>query len=206
MFARPFLALRCATHIAPVARPFINQFHIPRNPSTRALFIPTAPNMSPTQPEKEQAKSAGSKTEDVEGEHNEWKFRVPYKIHSNDPNFKPLYEGSCHCGRVQYQLSREAPLDAKYCHCSTCQVLHGASFLSTPTSIRLFQKHKLMKRDWQARLFNGQQFSTRKISISRMDITIWGGTKAAKRRQDISCHVKCRVRTVEVRSWMREEI
>jgi len=84
--------------------------------------------MSPTQPEKEQAKSAGSKTEDVEGEHNEWKFRVPYKIHSNDPNFKPLYEGSCHCGRVQYQLSREAPLDAKYCHCSTCQVLHGAPF------------------------------------------------------------------------------
>ncbi|KAH6665651.1 Mss4-like protein [Halenospora varia] len=85
--------------------------------------------MSPSKSEKDQAKNSDHKHDDVEGEHNEWKFRAPYKVHEkNNSNFKALYEGSCHCGRVQYQLSREKPLDAKYCHCSTCQVLHGAPF------------------------------------------------------------------------------
>ncbi|KAF4633773.1 hypothetical protein G7Y89_g4344 [Cudoniella acicularis] len=84
--------------------------------------------MAPSKTGKDQAKAGGHKHEDVEGEHNEWKFRAPYKVHENDENFKPLYEGSCHCGRVQYQLSREKPLDAKFCHCTTCQVLHGAPF------------------------------------------------------------------------------
>ncbi|EHK99570.1 hypothetical protein M7I_4583 [Glarea lozoyensis 74030] len=84
--------------------------------------------MSPTSDEKAKAHSSTQNKEDLEGEHNEWKFRVPYKVHENDKNFKALYEGSCHCGRVQYQLSREKPLDAKFCHCSTCQTLHGAPF------------------------------------------------------------------------------
>jgi len=66
--------------------------------------------------------------EDVEGKLNEWKFRVPYKVHGDDEDFKALYEGGCHCGKVKYQLSREKPLDAKYCHCTTCQTLHGAPF------------------------------------------------------------------------------
>ena len=64
---------------------------------------------------------------ELHGEHNEWKFRAPYKVHDNDPNFKARYNGSCHCGKVQYQLSREKPLDSKYCHCQTCQKLHGIS-------------------------------------------------------------------------------
>jgi hypothetical protein len=81
--------------------------------------------MSPSATEKQQAKSSGHKSDDVDGEQNEWKFRAPYKVHSNDENFKALYEASCHCGRVKYQLSREKPLDAKFCHCGTCQVLHG---------------------------------------------------------------------------------
>lgn len=62
---------------------------------------------------------------DTEGEINEWKHRAPYKVHDNDPNFHARYNGSCHCGKVKYQLSREKPLDAKYCHCTTCQKLHG---------------------------------------------------------------------------------
>lgn len=81
--------------------------------------------MAPWATEKSQAKSAGHKSEDVEGENNEWKFRAPYKVHSDEEGFNALYEGSCHCGRVKYELSREKPLAVKYCHCSTCQVLHG---------------------------------------------------------------------------------
>ncbi|PMD37603.1 hypothetical protein L207DRAFT_545837 [Hyaloscypha variabilis F] len=85
--------------------------------------------MAPSATEKSQAKSSGHKSEDVDGEHNDWKFRAPYKVHNKEgEDFNALYEASCHCGRVQYQLSREKPLSAKYCHCTTCQVLHGAPF------------------------------------------------------------------------------
>jgi len=59
---------------------------------------------------------------------DEWKKKAPYRIHESDEHFNARYEGSCHCGRVKYQLSREKPLDAKYCHCTTCQVIHGAPF------------------------------------------------------------------------------
>ncbi|KAL3423163.1 hypothetical protein PVAG01_04910 [Phlyctema vagabunda] len=62
------------------------------------------------------------------GDENEWKKRAPYLIHGNDDGFQAIYEGGCHCGRVKYQLNREKPLSAKYCHCTTCQVIHGAPF------------------------------------------------------------------------------
>ena len=58
---------------------------------------------------------------------DEWKTRAPYKIHESDKDFHVRYEGGCHCGRVRYQLSREKPLDSKFCHCTTCQKLHGES-------------------------------------------------------------------------------
>jgi hypothetical protein len=37
------------------------------------------------------------------------------------------WEGACHCGRVQYQIKRDKPLAAKFCHCRACQVIHGPS-------------------------------------------------------------------------------
>ncbi|KAI4176516.1 MAG: hypothetical protein LQ346_007879 [Caloplaca aetnensis] len=64
----------------------------------------------------------------TEGELNEWKHRAPYRVHHKNEHFNARYEGSCHCGKVTYQLSREKPLDAKYCHCTTCQKIHGAPF------------------------------------------------------------------------------
>lgn len=68
---------------------------------------------------------------ELEGELNQWKFRAPYRVHEDNDgdNFPVRYEGGCHCGRVKYQLSREKPLSAKYCHCTTCQVIHGMLFL-----------------------------------------------------------------------------
>ncbi|KAI4250265.1 MAG: hypothetical protein LQ352_005401 [Teloschistes flavicans] len=62
------------------------------------------------------------------GELNEWKHRAPYRVHDQAEHFKARYEASCHCGKVKYRLSREKPLDSKYCHCTTCQKLHGAPF------------------------------------------------------------------------------
>lgn len=60
---------------------------------------------------------------------DQWKHREPYAIHDHDKNakFDVKWEGSCHCGKVTYQLSRDKPLAAKYCHCTTCQRLHGVS-------------------------------------------------------------------------------
>jgi len=58
----------------------------------------------------------------------EWKKRAPYKIHESNEDFKALYEASCHCGKVKYQLSREKPLESKLCHCTTCQTQHAAPF------------------------------------------------------------------------------
>ena len=58
-------------------------------------------------------------------EHDEWKHKEPYRVHDSDDEFDVKWQGGCHCGRVKYQLSREVPLDAKYCHCTTCQRLHG---------------------------------------------------------------------------------
>lgn len=66
----------------------------------------------------------GQETKSVE----DWQTRPPYRIHDKNEEFKARYEASCHCGKVKYQLSREAPLDSKLCHCTTCQTQHAAPF------------------------------------------------------------------------------
>lgn len=58
---------------------------------------------------------------------DEWKHREPYRIHGDDEDFPVKWKGGCHCGKIKYQLSREKPLAAKFCHCTTCQRLHGVS-------------------------------------------------------------------------------
>jgi hypothetical protein len=74
---------------------------------------------------------AGSSDDD------DWKHKEPYSIRTKDKEFETKWRGSCHCGRVQYQLSREVPLDAKYCHCTTCQRLHGVYSSLSPACSRL---------------------------------------------------------------------
>ncbi|KAK6581779.1 hypothetical protein PZA11_005476 [Diplocarpon coronariae] len=76
---------------------------------------------------KETAKSQGHDASAVDGPHNDWKFREPYQIHTND-GFTSVHEGGCHCGKVRYQICREKPLKAKFCHCGTCRRIHGAPF------------------------------------------------------------------------------
>jgi hypothetical protein len=66
-------------------------------------------------------------------EKDQWKHREPYRVHDKAENFDVKWEGGCHCGKVTYQLSRDKPLASKYCHCSTCQRLHG---VSSHTSLR----------------------------------------------------------------------
>ncbi|KAL4904391.1 hypothetical protein BDW74DRAFT_154742 [Aspergillus multicolor] len=57
-----------------------------------------------------------------------YKDRAPYKIRS-DEEFGPVkWRASCNCGQVTYKITRQEPLNAKYCHCRGCQVTHGAPF------------------------------------------------------------------------------
>ena len=155
--------------------------------------------MSPSKESKQNAQANGNAKEDLKGEHNEWKFEAPYKVHENDPNFKALYEGSCHCGKVQYQLNREKPLSAKYCHCTTCQVLHGEysfQFLD-------FYRMKTATDADQERHSNGQPSSTRKISTSPTDTMISYGMIQARRQPDTSFHARSPARIAVLPSWMR---
>lgn len=73
-------------------------------------------------------KHEGPQPEKDESGLEEWKKRAPYRIHDKNEHFEHIYEASCHCGAVQYELSRKTPLDSKLCHCTTCQTQHAAPF------------------------------------------------------------------------------
>ncbi|KAF3761872.1 hypothetical protein M406DRAFT_265643 [Cryphonectria parasitica EP155] len=78
------------------------------------------------EPHQHQANATTHRQED------EWKHRAPYRVLDDDDDDKDVsparWHGACHCGRVKYQLHRDRPLSSKYCHCTTCQRLHGAPF------------------------------------------------------------------------------
>ncbi|KAI0377919.1 Mss4-like protein [Hypomontagnella monticulosa] len=57
-----------------------------------------------------------------------WKSRPPYQTTTSNAHFDKKWTAHCHCGRVKYWLSRNAPLASKFCHCVDCQGLHGAPF------------------------------------------------------------------------------
>ncbi|BFZ56069.1 hypothetical protein PYCC9005_003111 [Savitreella phatthalungensis] len=50
--------------------------------------------------------------------------RPPFKRPSD---FKTQYEGSCYCGTIRWDIGGD-PLDSMYCHCETCQTLHGTPY------------------------------------------------------------------------------
>lgn len=61
----------------------------------------------------------------------QWQMRPPYlnpqQREANGQPFEKKLEATCHCGKVQYWLSRDKPLASKYCHCVDCQAMHGES-------------------------------------------------------------------------------
>ncbi|KLU81107.1 hypothetical protein MAPG_00202 [Magnaporthiopsis poae ATCC 64411] len=59
---------------------------------------------------------------------DDWKTSAPYSIGGPPDGATVYWTGSCHCGRIEYSLTRDKPLQSKYCHCSDCRVLHGAPF------------------------------------------------------------------------------
>lgn len=127
MFSRPSsLLLRSATPALKQsvrATPLLSP-----KPALRPLPSPTYKLRMPSN-QAYTTKASGENPGEEPGElkTGEYKNRPPYRIHESGENFHTEWEGSCHCGKVQFQLSRKKPLAAKYCHCTTCQVLHGMS-------------------------------------------------------------------------------
>lgn len=135
MSARPFTSLPLkalsragfqAASLHTKSTPLFTRLSTPR-------IVPTVARQSirfssSFQDEKQIMDAKEARGEKPEKPVEDWQKRAPYKIHEKNENFKARYEASCHCGKVQYQLSREEPLDSKLCHCTTCQTQHGMCF------------------------------------------------------------------------------
>ncbi|KAJ5089010.1 hypothetical protein N7532_007694 [Penicillium argentinense] len=57
-----------------------------------------------------------------------WKHRAPYHKVSHE-RFGPVkWRAHCQCRKISYVIRQDRPLNAKFCHCRGCQVMHGAPF------------------------------------------------------------------------------
>lgn len=145
-------------------------------------------------------------------EEDQWKFKAPYKIHDDGNGFEAKWKGKCHCGKVQYELSREKPLASKYCHCTTCQRLHGVgSSTRLPAAVpgggscngRGNGRHKLTAATTSPPS-NGPPSSTRKTSTSPRASTTSDGTTPPPSRRRTTCLARCTAPTAGPRSWTRD--
>lgn len=57
-----------------------------------------------------------------------WKHRAPYRIQNREELGPVKWRAKCKCGQISYTIKRDKPLNAKFCHCRGCQVMHGAPF------------------------------------------------------------------------------
>ena len=128
----------------------------------------------------------GPKDESTHGK-NEWKEHPPYTIHSSNEEFKSLYDASCHCGKVKYQLSREAPLDSKICHCTTCQTQHGMLFPLNLLVVVLFSNLCPGAPFQWAAIFHKEDIN---FSHGHHDLE-WYDPSTKKVQHKLPCKVRC---------------
>jgi hypothetical protein len=117
------LPLTCTSSALPRAR--LITAHLSHNTSRAFVTTPKTSKMSESHEQRRGEETTGL---------SEWKTRPPYRVHEKDEHFDAKYEANCHCGKVQFQLSRKEPLDSKLCHCTTCQTQHGVFPARVPIS------------------------------------------------------------------------
>lgn len=97
-----------------------------------------------------------------------------------DMDFDARYEARCHCGAVRYQVSAD-PVDAKICHCMTCQKLHGAPMQWAA----IFHKHHVRLRAGldHLRFFNAGLNRARRLLPCKISCGICGAPIADEGRK-----------------------
>lgn len=133
----------------------------------------------------------------IDRKEDEWKHREPYRIHSNDEEFPVKWTGGCHCGKVKYQLSREKPLASKFCHCTTCQRLHGVSRGKgmSMTAVNRISLHS-----------NGRRSFTRATSTSLMAFMTSAGMTLQTNPMPITSPARCIAHFAEHPLWTKAGI
>ncbi len=96
---------------------------------------------------------------------SEWQRNTPYLLASEDKDFQIKYTAGCMCGEVQYAVDCD-PVAAKYCHCTSCQKLHGELTTIALSQMSRQQHNNLSALHLQELHFNGQLFFTRSQSAS----------------------------------------
>lgn len=62
------------------------------------------------------------------GSSDDWKKSPPYAAtEDKQKNKKALFTGNCHCHDVTFEIYVDKPKGSHYCHCDTCQKLHGSA-------------------------------------------------------------------------------
>ncbi|KAJ5861285.1 uncharacterized protein N7529_008595 [Penicillium soppii] len=65
---------------------------------------------------------------EVNADVEDYTNRPPYLLQPLQRFGETKWRAHCQCGQVKYALRRARTLNAKFCHCRQCQVLHGAPF------------------------------------------------------------------------------
>jgi hypothetical protein len=88
-----------------------------------------------------------------------------------DANFIVKYRASCYCKAVQIEVCAD-PVDAKICHCFTCQSLHGAPMQWAA----IFHKHdvRITKGTDCLKYYNSEQSINDRILPCKVSCSLCG--------------------------------
>jgi hypothetical protein len=207
---RPSSSLRLLVSSQKSSISSASRVFIPKLPLPATSPFPALRKTPPTMPLKKDQQNNGIASKEGNGhqfqagtsDDDAWKHKEPYRIHGTNEEFETKWRGRCHCGRVEYQLSREVPLDAKYCHCTTCQRLHGVSSLHLfplpPSHLALTVLSTIYRHH-----SNGLPSSINPTSTLPMASTTLAGTNLPKNPSSINCPAKCPAPSVARPLWMR---
>ena len=97
----------------------------------------------------------------------------------SDEDFEVKYAAGCHCGTVRYHVSSD-PVDAKICHCTMCQKLHGAPMQWAA----IFHKHhvRFVAGLDRLRFFNGRLNTADRILPCKVSCGLCGALIADEGR------------------------
>ena len=97
-----------------------------------------------------------------------------------DASFIVKYRASCYCKAVQVEVCAD-PVDAKICHCQTCQSLHGAPMQWAA----IFRKHdvRITKGTDCLKFFNSEQSISDRILPCKVSCSLCGAPIADEGRR-----------------------